>query len=373
MNAPDMRRRGFTLIEIMIVLVIIAMLVGLTSIAAMKVLDTMKRTVMLNDLSNLTNAIRMYKDAKKEFPPAMADADLDYRKERLMQHLRYAYPRFTPGGATVYEQYAALRTYIYDNYNQLDLDKLDQAEALVFWLGGPPTPMAKGSTTVRASNRRLFGFHGDVSNPFRRDLPPDGTPTEKMADFELRGRSQALYDFEDGRLTDVDNDGWLEYGPPGENMAPYVYYDAKSYMRSSATADAPPFRAYPNALLTTSAKYDELYTKWGLAVPLMYATTESELPASLDFRNSSIRWNNPDSYQIISCGLDGLYGYTLKAASSDSPHGDKYFANNWKLTSFPFQRVYSSTSDTSKRGYDEEERDNLISFSSSTVDDGKVQ
>jgi hypothetical protein len=93
-----------------------------------------------------------------------------------------------------------------------DLDDMDCAEALVFWLAGPSNPKGKG-------NRKLAGFASAPAHPL-------------CSKTECRRRDSS-YGLDDQRLVDRDGDGWWEYLPAehigSQTAAPFVYFDAASY------------------------------------------------------------------------------------------------------------------------------------------------
>src|SRR5690606_13254074 len=105
--------------------------------------------------------------------------------------------------------------------------------------------------------------------------------------------------FDEARLVDTDNGGWLEYVPPWGNVSPdakippYVYFDAASYVTVNASGVIT-HDAYPSSLNA------ELRALWGLAVPYALFFDPN--------KQSPTRWVNPESFQIICAGLDGYYG-----------------------------------------------------------------
>jgi len=112
-----------------------------------------------------------------------------------------AYPRFARGA-----DYSSLKARIARDYRvkvngraqPLNLDHLDQAEALVFWMGGMPTPL--DATGNPAASTKLFGFSNDKANPFKRD-----------AVAARSDRTIPHYDFDEGR--------WLTYAEAEAGLA----------------------------------------------------------------------------------------------------------------------------------------------------------
>ncbi len=175
------RRRGFTLVEMLAVVVIIGILAGLITAAAVQVIGTARNTRILSEIGQLDLAIKAYKEKFGDYPPDFTDADA------VRRHLARAFPLCPPGN--------------YPNFaNQ------NPSTALTFWLGGLPT----GSGGV------LNGFSANPRNPF--DLSPS--------------RIGPFFDFDPNRLYDIG--GALQYYPAGvplgsstQGYGPYVYFRAR--------------------------------------------------------------------------------------------------------------------------------------------------
>ncbi len=117
-------RRAFTLIELLTVVVIIGILAGMVTAAAIRVRGTVRKASHALELKRLEAAIHAYKERFGEFPPESTDG--------LQRHVRKAFPRSTanaPGG-------------------------LDSSTALTYWLGG----INQGGEYV--------GFSANPMNPF---------------------------------------------------------------------------------------------------------------------------------------------------------------------------------------------------------------
>lgn len=68
----DLRRRGFTLVELLVVITIIAALVGMLVPAIQGVQALMRKVTCANNLKNLGTALRTFHESKKYYPPSCA-------------------------------------------------------------------------------------------------------------------------------------------------------------------------------------------------------------------------------------------------------------------------------------------------------------
>jgi prepilin-type N-terminal cleavage/methylation domain-containing protein len=366
------RRRsaaGFTLVELLMVIAIIAMLMGLLSVAVWRALDTANRTAVVVEIEQLSSAMNAYKEANVQYPPSMSELVVADRKIHFMRHVQAAYTNANYGVTAAH--FDNLRNNM-RNVNALgtgsqpytfalngtatliDLNTLDQAEALVFWLGGLPTPCKPDGTPV-ASNR-LFGFNKDKDNPFKRDAA-----TQEATD-PLRFRTESKFDFKAERLHDNDNDGFLEYLPQaataGSLAAPFVYFDADTYTRCTTAPGVSPFNitnqtGYPRF---QDAAAPGLAAEWGMAVPLARTfDVTGKVP---------VAWQNEKSFQIIAPGKDGKYSSPVGGALDVA----------MRLAVFPTGETYTKAGGykaDSRTSYSLEELDNLTNLSKYTMDEAR--
>jgi hypothetical protein len=244
-----------------------------------------------------------------------------------------------PGGTNPANYYAY--SYWNTQYNQkryLDIDTIDNAEAMVFWLGGFPTPV-NGSGQPMAS-RKLIGFNSDPTNPFSLDMT-SSTVTNPTA--FLQNRTTPLYQFDESRLVDADSDGFWEYVPNFSGSSdspsaipPYVYFDASLYSSWTTLGSCcvlsypgngknPPVRDSPqfmNPQLIASP--GDAGGNWGVAMPVASSVTSP-------LNNGIITWKNPTSYQIICAGQDLHYSPTQYTSAV----GAQYDFTGTILPSFP--------------------------------------
>jgi type II secretory pathway pseudopilin PulG len=303
-------------VELLMVILIIGILAALLVVAAQSAVRKANQTRVVLEMGSLENALQAYKSQANSLPPDCGIGNVAARQNRIYTHVRSAFPKYVIGSYLLLQErisgtgtFSGTPAYNYSTDNggtvtSLDIDDLDQAEALVFWLAGPPTPWdTSTSPATQIGTTKTHGFSANVRDP-----------------FEVGGsRLPGLFEFDQSRLSDVDGDGWLEYVPAGNpllvspttgepQMPPYVYFDAQTYTALAGVPYVPPA------------------TEWGQAIP--YASAVS---------GTTVTWVHPDKFQIICAGLvDNNYGLTPTAGVFKLfPRGDNYAEVDYdNLTNF---------------------------------------
>ncbi|MBP86555.1 MAG: hypothetical protein CMJ64_07560 [Planctomycetaceae bacterium] len=187
-NSRSPNHRGFTLVEMLVVIVIIGILVAILVPTVANAIWRVKIGAIALEVKDLETAVAAYKSANNDYPPDGTNL------AAVQAHFRIAFPRIPNHSVYVTSWWTA------------GGNNLDPAEALVFFLTKTTT---------------------DVRDP----LNSGGGSSEV----------RSYFDFKDTQLRDEDGDGFEEYYPASAREAPYVYFDGRVIGTTSAyTATAFP-------------------------------------------------------------------------------------------------------------------------------------
>ncbi len=296
---PSAGRGGFTLVELLAVIMIIALLAALVTPAVMRSLSSAKAAAVKTEIDLLHMALMNYKNDYGSFPPAdmrrlwnnsLSPPRVD-QNHAAYKHLKRIFPRISER-----EDGGAASPYYY-------MAQMSPAQALVFWLQGfydnPQFPLTNGDT-LSASNPRS----GDNN-----------------------GSRKKLFDFDDKRLyaaspyfQAISNAQW---GDPQtfalRNNASGFAKDYPVYFPNQGNAGVP-FVYFPNTTYNAGplGPVTAAISSFGASPPVFYyhaVSAVGERTYISPYFNSSVPSNpsraqlqqNPDTFQLIAGGADGIY------------------------------------------------------------------
>ncbi|MGA2066906.1 MAG: type II secretion system protein [Thermoguttaceae bacterium] len=287
------RRRGFTLVEILTVIVIIGVLTGLLLAAAGPVRNMVRNYRMKSEVTQLGQALERVRNelGGGQYPPdATNQADWNL-------FLRRAFPRW--------------------NQNNFPAPGMPTtpAEALVFWLAGM-VDTNSGSPTYN----QFIGFSANPLNPF--DIS------------STAARIGPFYDFDRTRTGP---------GSSGSAVSCLVYYPQNDLTpplpSSTQQATSPQPYVYFKAVATAYAPAWQNGYNFNNAVPFVDAAAMRATGMS-----GTYIWVNPQSFQLLCPGLDGIYGATTDGTPPRYPDGNNYGQNTFDdITNFAKGKLESDT------------------------------
>ena len=308
---------GFTMVEILVVVVIIAMLAGLTVAVALPARTKAKEALIVTEISQLDGALKAYKQKYGSYPPSNMANEAEVRR-----HINKAFPQNLQTTDHIF----------WKAFYNGTLAHLSGPQAMVFWLSG-------------------FTENPEFPLSTLQPLTPEFTFDKARLQFaDVFVDEPPFNGYWDGETLSVDHDGdglydGPFYMPPDSDGAPYAYFHAKHYkglygLGSPKLPTASPMPRYaPESLVGSQTRP---HPGAGIARPYAVDDNADGIPD---------RFANEDSFQIISAGLDGDYG------SRDLGI----------LLLFPTGAGINVSTLTPADGYMDEDFDNLTNFSSSNL------
>jgi prepilin-type N-terminal cleavage/methylation domain-containing protein len=362
-------RAGFTMIELLMVIIIIGILIALLLPAIQSSMRTARNAAVTSEISQLATALTNFKSRYGDYPPSRVylsesgyfpvsnntslgtgDITVGALAQRSLIALRKFFPRVVFSATAVPSQITSTFFYDFNGNGKNDGAYILQGDqCLVLFLGGIPTYDTASET---------YGMSGFSKNPIN--------PFQNLT--VASSRQQPLFEFNPSRLFadpfDVASttfgtvasglpgyyDSFGNVPPPGAGQTPltlnfYAYFSA--YGTGIYDPNDVNFPSEPdgNQVAPIALKFQYGTTSFSSASPNPYSTSLTVTTSG------TVTFEKAQSFQIISAGADGLYGV-----------GGQYVApgaNPSANVSLPLDAADTSTTDAQVRI---REKDNLTNF-----------
>jgi general secretion pathway protein G len=302
---PKSPRSGFTLVEMMVVVVIIAILAGLLLPAINAARIKAKEAAVVVEIKQLEAGIAAFKAKYGTEPPSRFSLYLtnggwnsDPANTAIVRQI---WPQFdftmgdpvnlgTGGAGTAYPSFWTSAPPNGPNVNNANVINMNSGECLLFFLGGViPIAGAKQVPT---------GFAKNPAYPF--------SPATVSAN-----REGPFFEFTDiNRIKDIDGNGMNEwYDPLPDQSKPYLYfssYDGRGYNLS----ELPTNSSGTAFTINGNESLHDIYRVSSSVVNPPKIPGSGNTSGTSAFLNSTYNSNaqKPQTFQIISPGYDGEYG-----------------------------------------------------------------
>ncbi len=365
------QRSGFTLVEVLTVITIIGILAALLIPAISGFVTKGKETALKMEIEGLSQAVEQYYNKYGDYPPDFSDWSV------VQRHYRRVFPQIATEEMTLLASLCMQA----DNVT-FDPTAINRAEALVFTLGG-----------YSSDKRRPFSGQGGPLEVLNSAQPLVRGNVHYNSD-----RDNRMFDFDINRLTLTNTAGVtmsIDDGagipdplpvlvPPGKTQ-PIIYFDSRTY----GFVPLPGGGSVANGFWVDGAHGGVRPYKTAVdpefPKPLGSSTPYGTLPLAL----GAYKFKNPDTFQIISAGLDDVYG-TLVADTQASTPGDLtglpiYFVAEWGIAMYPntmaenpVQTHFGTVNgfqdgDFSAEINENGQLDNITNFSSGRLDNDLVE
>lgn len=307
------RRSGFTLVELLVVIMIIALLAALVTPAVMKSLSSSRAAAVKAEIELLNTALMNYKNEYGSFPPSdmrgLWSGGSVNRNHPAYKHLQRVFPRISEVESNGVPNPANFSPYFF-------MSQMSPAQALVFWLQGyfdnPQYPLTNNTQLIAAAPRagtatayreELFDFDESrlyAAGPYwslgapLNPQPPQG--------FSTRNNAPSVF----GVNAAFARDYPVYFPNQASAGLPYVYFSSGNYSNTpsgAVTSTIGPGMSPDVFYTATSVNGDN-----SAVAPYFNSGNCSILiPATPQFSWAQLHMN-ADTFQLIAAGADGNYG-----------------------------------------------------------------
>ncbi|MDO5580799.1 MAG: type II secretion system protein [Planctomycetia bacterium] len=338
----ELAKQGFTLVELLVVIMIIAVLSGITVTVFRQAKETVKSSLVAADLTQISIALDQYKARYGEYPPDFSD------EQAVMRHVRKRWPRYGVTNATEFKNHiawgSALSSKDPAGNSQCiwDITGGVFVSPLVFWLGGLPD-----------ANGIPRGFYLSPTAPLGYKVgAADATKSTLPANNQ---REEPLYTFDEKNCVNIANSANTAAIPfLISGKLPIVYFKATSNtlekgayanIAGDITGKTLKFYDFTTALPLWTGN-NELYQSFGIAVPYGKKEANGTIP---------MVWYEEDRFQLVHPGEDGSFGMPIGTPAEQTTKYATWAGTRKVNVAFP----------TTVLNFTKEDADNITNFLSS--------
>lgn len=296
---PKLTAGGFTLVELLVVITIIAVLAGIAIPTISMVQRKASNAAIRMEISEIEKGANNYATEFGDLPPDGSSWVV------MNRHLNKAFPRIS----------AVDRTLLYNMCHEPNVAAsnnptgstfypvaIDRAECIVLFLGG----LSADETRPFTGPGGPFQYVGTAGTD--SPVAPDSYQyniDRSSPRMELDVTQLTLSQLPDptapvsvsNRVLSSDDGDLIPVYVPNRREAPYLYFDSRTY---GYVVDTPISTLAYNGYADTNFGVARPY-KTNLNPPGAGTFTAANVPEAL-------RWQNPDSFQVISAGQDDHFG-----------------------------------------------------------------